>query len=79
MAVNFYFPLLPWSLGPVNYYTLVNSRCAHALLGNCQPLIARLVCVGGGTLANFAWPRGRAFANLRATPELLVRTNCVPF
>ena len=37
---------------------------------------ARLVSPGsgGGALANFALPGGRAFANTGATPELLTRT-----
>ena len=35
---------------------------------------ARLVSPGGGAVANFALPGGRAFANPRAIPELLTRT-----
>ena len=34
----------------------------------------RLVSHGGGALANFALPGGRAFANPGAKPELLTRT-----
>ena len=34
----------------------------------------RLVSPGGGAFANFALSGGRAFANLRAIPELLTRT-----
>ena len=41
--------------------------------GNCGAF-ARLVSSGGGAFANFALPRGRAFANPRAIPELLTRT-----
>ena len=73
-----FFYCLPRSLGPVIYYALVNSRSAHALPSNFRALIARIVSPGGGELANYVRPRGRAFANLWATPELLVRT-CIPF
>ena len=67
---SFIFHCLPRSLGPVIYYASVNSWCAHALPGNCRALIVRIVSPGGGELANYARPRGRAFANIWATPEL---------
>ena len=41
--------------------------------GNCGAF-ARLVSPGGGAFANFPLPWDRAFANPRATPELLTRT-----
>ena len=40
-------------------------------LGNCGVFLC-VFSPGGGALANFAWPRVRAFANPRATPGLLV-------
>ena len=42
-------------------------------LGYCGAFV-RLVSHGGGALANFALPGGRAFANPGAKPELLTRT-----
>ena len=41
--------------------------------GYCGAFV-RLVSPGGGALANFALPGGRAFANPGAKPELLTRT-----
>ena len=38
------------------------------------PPPSRLVSPGGGALANFALPKGRAFAIPGATPELLICT-----
>ena len=53
----------------------VNSSCAQSPPppGYCRAFV-RLVSPGGGAFANFALPRGRAFANPRSICELLTLT-----
>ena len=54
----------------------VKSNCAQPpppSLGHCGAF-AYLVSLGSGSLGNFAWPAGRAFAYSGATPKLLTRT-----
>ena len=54
-------------------YASVNSSCTHPPPPPpppiCPPCQSR-----GGEFANFALPGGQAFANLRAKPKLLTRT-----
>ena len=55
-----------WPSSFLCVYASDKSSCAQ--LGHCGTF-AYLVSPGGGALANFAWPVGRAFAH----PELLTR------
>ena len=63
---------------PLSFTSLpVNSSCTKTPppppSGYCGAF-TRLVSPGGETVANFALPGDRAFANYGATPELLTRT-----
>ena len=72
----FYFPLsskVSW----FSHYPSVNWRWAHALPGQLWGLCTPCHSRGMWVLANFVLPGGQAFANPRATPELLAHT-CIP-
>ena len=73
MAVeSFIFHCLPRSCGSVAMHQSISGALIHSL-ANCGVFVC-LFSPGGGALTNFAWPRVRAFAKPRATPELLVHT-----
>ena len=67
--------VLSFTFNAVNYFCLyasVNSTCAQRPPqppGYCGAF-ARLVSPGGGEFANFALPRGQAFANPGQFPSL---------
>ena len=56
--------------GKDKFNASVNSTCAQPPPPGYCGVFARLVSPGGGAIANFSLPGGRAFANPGAIPEL---------